>query len=216
MTGARCFSAQNRAGRESMKREIGRALLPDPAAYSQSAWECREYPRFAQLNPANQITCILRARQERAMTKKPAAIPEKLKPWIEARKRHRLSHMHIQMAKELGMNPKKFGKLDNHRQEPWKAPLPIFIESIYFKRFGKERPDKVKTIEEMAGQFARKRAERKARKVAKKAALAGNVAAPDSQTAAPDAHAGIDEARHADGAPPAAHPAPTSTAGRAP
>ena len=84
------------------------------------------------------------------MTKKPATIPEKLKPWIEARTRHRLSHVHIQMARELGMNPRKFGKLDNHRQEPWKAPLPMFIESIYFKRFGKERPDKVKTIEEMA------------------------------------------------------------------
>jgi hypothetical protein len=84
------------------------------------------------------------------MTKNPATIPEKLKPWIEARKRHRLSHAHIQMAKELGMNPRKLGKLDNHRQEPWKAPLPMFIESVYFKRFGKERPDKIKTIEEMA------------------------------------------------------------------
>jgi hypothetical protein len=84
------------------------------------------------------------------MTKKPATIPEKLKPSIEARKRHRLSHAHIQMAKELGMNPRKFGKLDNHRQEPWKAPLPVFIESMYFRRFGKERPDRIKTIEEMA------------------------------------------------------------------
>ena len=28
------------------------------------------------------------------------------------------------------MNPKKLGKIDNHRQEPWKAPLPIFIETL--------------------------------------------------------------------------------------
>ena len=69
--------------------------------------------------------------------------------WIDARKRHKLSHTHIQMARELGMNPKKFGKLDNHKQEPWKAPLPIFIENLYFKRFGKERPDNVRTIEQM-------------------------------------------------------------------
>jgi hypothetical protein len=60
--------------------------------------------------------------------------------WIDAGKRYKLSHAHIQMARELGMNPKKFGKLDNHRQEPWKAPLPIFIENLYFKRFGKEKP----------------------------------------------------------------------------
>jgi hypothetical protein len=43
------------------------------------------------------------------------------------------------MALELGMNPKKFGSLANHKQEPWKAPLPVFIESIYFKRFKKRK-----------------------------------------------------------------------------
>jgi hypothetical protein len=31
-----------------------------------------------------------------------------------------LSHEHVQMARELGMNPKKLEKLDNHHQEPWK------------------------------------------------------------------------------------------------
>jgi len=35
------------------------------------------------------------------------------------------------MARELGMNPKRIGKLDNRKQEPWKAPLPIFIEGLY-------------------------------------------------------------------------------------
>lgn len=55
--------------------------------------------------------------------------------------------MHIQMARELGMNPKKFGGLANHKQEPWKVPLPEFIEEIYYKRFKKERPDTVKSIE---------------------------------------------------------------------
>jgi hypothetical protein len=59
--------------------------------------------------------------------------------WIEAKRRYRLSDMHIQMARELGMNPKKFGSLANHKQEPWKAPLPVFIESIYFKRFKKRK-----------------------------------------------------------------------------
>ena len=76
--------------------------------------------------------------------KKPSA---KLPAWIDARKRHRLSHAQVQMARELGMNPKKLGKLDNHDQEPWKAPLKQFIEHLYQKRFGREQPVVVLSIE---------------------------------------------------------------------
>jgi hypothetical protein len=76
-------------------------------------------------------------------------IPASLQPWIDARRRFHLSHEHVQMARELGMNPKKLGKLDNHHQEPWKLPLPQFIRKLYFKRFGKERPNAVRSIEEM-------------------------------------------------------------------
>jgi hypothetical protein len=54
------------------------------------------------------------------------------------------------MARELGMNPKKLGGLDNHRQEPWKLPLPEFIEHLHSKRFRKRRPDVVVSIEERA------------------------------------------------------------------
>ena len=68
--------------------------------------------------------------------------------WIDARKRFRLTHAHVQMARELGLNPKKMGKLDNHDQEPWKLPLQLFIEHLYLKRFGKTRPDVVLSIEE--------------------------------------------------------------------
>ncbi len=70
-------------------------------------------------------------------------IPQKLLPWLEAKKRHHLSDMHLQMARELGMNPKKLGKLDNHKQEPWKLPLPQFIEKLYLKRFKRPRPEKI-------------------------------------------------------------------------
>lgn len=85
--------------------------------------------------------------------------------WIDARKRHKLSHVHIQMARELGMNPKKFGKLDNHKQEPWKAPLPIYIEDLYFKRFGKVKPENVRSIEQIVKDKKRKQNERKHRKI---------------------------------------------------
>jgi GH25 family lysozyme M1 (1,4-beta-N-acetylmuramidase) len=75
--------------------------------------------------------------------------PEKYQLWIDVRRRYHLSDVHIQMARELGMNPKKFGKIANEKQEPWKAPLPAFIERIYLKRFGRERPVDVKSIEEV-------------------------------------------------------------------
>jgi hypothetical protein len=59
--------------------------------------------------------------------------------WALAAKRHRLSAEQVRMARALGLNPTKLGKLDNHRQEPWKAPLPQFIEGLYAKRFGRAR-----------------------------------------------------------------------------
>jgi len=70
------------------------------------------------------------------------------------------------MARELGLNPKKLGKLDNHDQEPWKLSLPAFIEQLYRERFGKERPDVVRSIERRASLEKQKRvAGRQARDV---------------------------------------------------
>ena len=92
-------------------------------------------------------------------------IPEKYQIWIDARKRFHLSHAQIQMARELGLNPKKFGSLANTKQEPWKLPLPDFIEEIYYKHFKKSRPDNVRSIEQMVKDRNRKKAERKARKL---------------------------------------------------
>ncbi len=88
-------------------------------------------------------------------------IPDRLQAWIDARKRHHLSHAQVQMARELGMNPKKLGKLDSDDQEPWKMPLPEFIEHLYLKRFGKPRPDNVVSIEERAHMEEERKAERR-------------------------------------------------------
>ncbi|MGH3615973.1 MAG: hypothetical protein ACRDRK_25950 [Pseudonocardia sp.] len=67
----------------------------------------------------------------------PGGIPRE---WVEARRRHKLSDRHVQQARELGLNPRKLGKIDNHGQEPWKLPLPEFIEQLYMKRFGRRPP----------------------------------------------------------------------------
>jgi hypothetical protein len=79
-------------------------------------------------------------------TSRKKRIPPKLAPWVDAKRKHRLSDTQIQMARELGMNPKKLGKLDNHKQEPWKAPLPEFIEAIYRKQFKREKPEQITPI----------------------------------------------------------------------
>lgn len=99
-----------------------------------------------------------------SVSRKPPVLPPKLQAWADARRRHRLSHAHVQMARELGLNPRKLGKLDNHRQEPWKQPLPQFIEHLYGKRFGRERPEVVTPIEEQARQLVQAKAARKARR----------------------------------------------------
>ena len=98
------------------------------------------------------------------MAKRKKNLSPKYQPWVDARKRFHLSHAHVQMARELGMNPKKLGGQANDKQEPWKLPLPEFIEELYFKRFGKTRPDNVRSIEQMVQDKKRKQGERKARK----------------------------------------------------
>ena len=95
---------------------------------------------------------------------KSQAIPEKYRIWIEVRKRYRLSDAQVQMARELGLNPHKFGKLANEKHEPWKKPLPEFIEEIYFKRFKKRQPDVVRSIEQLIQDQREKKEERKARR----------------------------------------------------
>jgi hypothetical protein len=56
-------------------------------------------------------------------------IPEHLQAWIDARKRHKLSHAHVQMGRELGMNPRKLGKLDNHNRSPGSSRCPHLSRS---------------------------------------------------------------------------------------
>ena len=91
---------------------------------------------------------------------KPGIIPQKLRPWVEARRRFNLSHAQIQMARELGLNPRKFGGLANHKQEPWKMSLPRYIEYLYKKQLGKDAPDDVRSIE---SKVREKRAQKEAK-----------------------------------------------------
>ena len=92
-----------------------------------------------------------------------------MQEWIDARcaKAPSFVSRQVQMARELGLNPAKLGKIDNHKQQPWKLPLPRFIEQLYFERFGKTTPDNVASIEERCrvegGQREARRAARQQR-----------------------------------------------------
>ncbi|MGB7345117.1 MAG: hypothetical protein WBD20_12960 [Pirellulaceae bacterium] len=92
-------------------------------------------------------------------------IPHKFHPWINARKSFKLSDAHIQMARELGLSPKRFGRYADRTKEPWKLPLSEFIEALYEKQFGKTRPDVVRTMEKIAEEHVRKRAQRRTEKL---------------------------------------------------
>ena len=62
--------------------------------------------------------------------------------WALAKTKYRLNSRQIAMAKEVGMNPKKFGSLVPSKSEPWKESLGCFIEKCYYKRFKKQEPSK--------------------------------------------------------------------------
>ena len=46
----------------------------------------------------------------------------------------------------MSLNTKKFGSTANYKREPWKSPIPVFIEVLYFKHLGKTKTDKIPVI----------------------------------------------------------------------
>ena len=84
-----------------------------------------------------------------------------------AQKRHHLSDVQVQMARELGFKPDSLRKIDNHKQEPWKTPLPQHIENLYEKRFKREQPEIVKSLKQQLQEDAAKRAAKKKAKDAR-------------------------------------------------
>ncbi len=68
------------------------------------------------------------------------------------------------MARELGMNPKRLERIDDHRDKEWKVPLPEYIQSQYLKRFGKERPDSDLSVEERVRQNEAKKSAKRQQK----------------------------------------------------
>ena len=61
--------------------------------------------------------------------------------WTTAKKICRLTARQVEMARMLGMNPKKLPGLRPSPHERWKLPVGEFIEECYRKRFGVDAGD---------------------------------------------------------------------------
>jgi hypothetical protein len=59
--------------------------------------------------------------------------------WRNAKTICRLNARQVEMARVLGMNPKKLPRLRPTPHERWKLPVGAFIEECYQKRFGARR-----------------------------------------------------------------------------
>jgi hypothetical protein len=83
------------------------------------------------------------------------------------------------MARELGMNPKKLGKLIPTAGQAWKAPLPEFVAHCYKKSHGRRMPEKVRTLEQVVEDEERRKELRRAKRGIKSTSAA---AGPPSQS----------------------------------
>jgi hypothetical protein len=104
------------------------------------------------------------------MKKKRVVFPEKMKQWIDARKKYTLNHVQVEMARELGMDPKNFEGIAKHIQEFSKQQLSDFIEAEYRLRFGKNEPVDRRSIEQKLKAEAAEKEQKRLQKSMSKAA----------------------------------------------
>jgi hypothetical protein len=97
----------------------------------------------------------------------PKKLPAKLLPWLEARRKFGLSDATVQMARELGLNPNKLGKLVPATGQAWKTPLPEFIATCYERSHGRRMPEKVRSLEQIAYDEEQRKQARKDRRATK-------------------------------------------------
>jgi hypothetical protein len=95
------------------------------------------------------------------MSKKKNLSP-KYQIWVDARVNYKLTHVQIQMARELGYNPKMLKKI--YDDDTLKLPLHLHIEAEYKEKFKRDKPEKVYSIEDLFEEVKRKSVERKDKK----------------------------------------------------
>ncbi len=106
-------------------------------------WQARERVRDqvdSVLSAVAQTTALVRfgpaCTMSLTMAKKRRGHDEEA--WRHAKAVCRLKTQQVEMARALGMNPKKLPRLRPTAQERWKLPVGAFIEERYRKRFGQQ------------------------------------------------------------------------------
>jgi hypothetical protein len=112
---------------------------------------------------------------ERAKMKETA---DQLQVWVKAKRRCGLTDAHVQMARELRMNPQRLTESASTVQGLTQTPLAQRIESLYLRRFKKPRPDSVVPLRQMLHDArVRERAECRERRRRKRRAEADHAEA---------------------------------------
>jgi hypothetical protein len=74
---------------------------------------------------------------------------EQLQAWVKVRRQCGLSDAHVQMARELGMNPKRLLARPGTAPGPTNVPLAQRIEDRYVRRFSRTIPDPVVPLRQL-------------------------------------------------------------------
>jgi hypothetical protein len=77
-------------------------------------------------------------------------LPEQIAASTRRMRQHKVAPTDLDLSHPIDLVVLSVSKIDNHKQEPWKLPLPQFIEELYLKRFGKTALDAMMSIEERA------------------------------------------------------------------
>ena len=98
-------------------------------------------------------------------------ITDQLQLWVKVKRQYALTDAQVQMARELGVNPKRLSESESAVQGATQAPLGRHIEDLYLKRFKKHLPDAVMPLRQLLHDTrARERAEARERRRRKRQA----------------------------------------------
>lgn len=75
------------------------------------------------------------------------AINKKDAEWEEAKKKCRINTETLNMAKEMGLNPRSLIKNIPNKSEQWKSPVSVWIQDMYEERQAKA--NKKKALKEL-------------------------------------------------------------------
>ena len=104
----------------------------------------------------------MKTKGSEAKTKEPS---RRLREWVAAKRRCGLSDAHIQMARELGLSPKRLAASAGTGRGPIPVPLSQRVEGLYLKRFKRTIPDSVVPLRQLLREaLARERTDARARK----------------------------------------------------